>query len=93
MTENLKALWDGLAAELKALPGSLQHPEVIKRFDTVMAPVYELQRKFQRERDHRPFVSQAPCPICGSGTVTYQYQAPLVGSMKCDTPECVTVSL
>lgn len=65
----------------------------MKRFDTVMAPVYELQKRFQRERDHRPFVSQAACPICGNGTVTYQYQAPLVGSMKCDTPECVALNL
>lgn len=93
MTENLKALWDGLAAELKASPGSLRRPEVLKRFDALMVPVNELQKQFQRERDHQPFVSQAPCPICGSGTVTYRYRAPLVGNMKCDTPGCIALNL
>jgi hypothetical protein len=92
MTENLHALWDDLAAELKASPRSLQSPEVLQRLDALMAPVNELQMQFQRERDHQPFFSQAPCPIC-SGTVTYEYRAPLVGSMKCDRPGCVTLNL
>lgn len=92
MSENLKALWDNLAAEVQASPGSLQNPEVLQRFDVLMAPVYELQRQFQRERDHQPFFSQALCPICG-GTVTYEYRAPLAGSMKCDTPGCVALNL
>ncbi|PZR85367.1 MAG: hypothetical protein DI537_30940 [Stutzerimonas stutzeri] len=92
MTENLKALWDGLGAELKASPNSIHDPEVLKRLDAVMAPVNELMKQFQRERDHQPFSSQAPCPIC-SGTVRYQYHAPLVGSMKCDTPGCVSLNL
>jgi hypothetical protein len=92
MSENLKARWDSFAAEMKASPDSWQNPEVVQRFDALMAPVYELLKQFQRERDHQPFVSQAPCPIC-SGTVTYQYRAPLIGSMKCDRPECIAWSL
>lgn len=92
MSENLKARWDSFAAEMKASPGSLQSPDFLQRFDALMAPVYEMQKQFERERAHQRFVSQAPCPICG-GTVTYEYQAPLVGSMKCDTPACVAVNL
>lgn len=92
MTENPKALWDGFAAEMKASPEALQRPEVQKRLDALMAPVYELQKRFEREHGHQPFVSQAPCPICG-GTVTYQYRAPLIGSMKCGTPKCVVLNL
>lgn len=92
MSENLKARWDSFAAEMKASPGSFQNPEVLQRFDALMAPVYELQKQFQRERDHQPFSSRARCPICG-GTVTYEYRAPLVGSMKCDTPGCVALNL
>lgn len=91
MSENLKALWDGLGAEIKA-GASLANPELLKRFDALMAPVNELRKQFERERDHQRFVSQAPCPICG-GTVTYEYRAPLVGSMKCDTPGCVALNL
>jgi hypothetical protein len=92
MTVNMKTLWDALVVELKNSPGALGDPEVMQRFDTVMAPVDELKKTFQRERDHQPFVSQAPCPICG-GTVTYRYQAPLIGSMKCDTVECISFNL
>lgn len=92
MTENLKALWDAFAAEMKASPEALQRPEVQKRFDALMAPVYELLKQFERERAHQRFDSQAPCPIC-SGTVTYQYRAPLIGSMKCEMPECVALNL
>lgn len=92
MSEDLKALWDGLAAELKASPKAIQRPEVLKRFDELMVPVDALKKQFQRERDHQPFFSQAPCPICG-GTVRYEYRAPLVGSMKCDTPGCIKFNL
>lgn len=91
MSEDLKALWDGFASEIKA-GASLTNPEMLKRFDALMAPVNELQKQFERERAHQRFVSQSPCPICG-GTVTYEYRAPLVGSMKCDTPACVALNL
>lgn len=91
MSEDLKALWDSFASEIKA-GASLTNPEMLKRFDVLMAPINELQKQFERERAHQRFVSQAPCPICG-GTVTYEYRAPLVGSMKCDTPACVALHL
>ncbi len=91
MSEDLKTLWDGFASEIKA-GGSLTNPEMLKRFDRLMTPLNELQKLFERERAHQRFVSQAPCPICG-GTVTYEYRAPLVGSMKCDTPACVALNL
>lgn len=92
MSENLKALWDNFAAEMKASPEDMLRPEGQKRLDELMAPVYELLKHFQRERDHQPFSSQARCPICG-GTVTFEYRAPLVGSMTCDRPECVALNL
>ena len=91
MSEDLKALWDGLGSEIKA-GASPANPEILKRLDTLMAPVNELRKQFERERAHQRFVSQAPCPIC-RGTVTYEYRAPFVGSMKCDTPGCVVVHL
>ncbi len=92
MSENLKALWDNFAADMKAFPQDMLRPESQKRLDELMAPVYELLRQFEREREHQPFSSQARCPIC-SGTVTFEYRAPLVGSMKCDRPECVAWNL
>lgn len=91
MSEDMKALWDGFASEIKA-GASLADPEMLKRFDALIVPVNELRKQFERERAHQRFVSQAPCPICG-GTVTYEYRAPLVGSMKCDTPACVALNL
>ncbi|KFC68876.1 hypothetical protein FG93_03498 [Bosea sp. LC85] len=92
MTEKPKLLRDGPATEFKVIPNTAHDLEEMKRIDAAMAPVYELLRHFQRERDHQPFTSQAPCPICG-GTVTYQYRAPLVGGMKCDTPGCIRIAL
>lgn len=91
MADDLKALWDSLEADGRNSSDRLDL-ERRRRLDAVMAPVYELMRCFQRERDHRPFDSQAPCPICG-GTVTYWYRAPLTGGMTCDTPECVALNL
>jgi hypothetical protein len=90
MTTDLKALWDALEAKRKNSPGPLD-PEVIEGIDIIMAAINALRKTFENERNHQPFISQAPCPICG-GTVTYQYQAPLIGSMKCDTPECFSLN-
>ena len=92
MTGDAKALWDDLKAELKNASDH-RDPGRAERIDAAMAPVYALLKAFENERNHQPFVSQAPCPICGSGTVTYQYRAPLVGSMKCETPECIALNL
>lgn len=89
MPDDLKALWDSLKAESSAPSDPLER---LRRVDAAMAPVYELMKKFQRERDHQPFDSQAPCPVCG-GTVTYWYRTPLIGGIKCDTPECVALNL
>jgi len=58
-----------------------------------MAPTYELLRRFERERDNQPFTSQAPCPYCETGTVTYRYRAPLDGDMTCDTCDCASLNL
>lgn len=88
--DDLKGLWDSLKAE--GSPSDPHDPKRLRRMDAAMAPVYELLRQFQRERDHQPFDSQAPCPLCG-GTVTYWYRSPLIGGMKCGTPECVALSL
>jgi hypothetical protein len=90
MSDNLKALLDCLS-EINA-GASLTNPEILKRFDALMAPINELRKQFERERAHQRFASQAPCPLC-SGTVTYEYRAPLVGSMKCDTPGCIKIHL
>ena len=91
MTTDLKALWDALAAEGKNPRGS-RDPKFIERVAIIMAAINALRKTFETERDHQPFVSKAPCPICG-GTVTYRYYEPLLGSMKCDTPECISLSL
>lgn len=51
-----------------------------------------LSRRFEEERNGRaPFEATAECPKCG-GTVRYWYRAPLVGGMRCDTPDCVHVN-
>jgi hypothetical protein len=64
-----------------------------ERLDMIIAAIGALHKAFENERAHQPFVSKAPCPYCGSGTVTYRYQAPLIGSMRCDTPDCLSYSL
>ena len=91
MTEDLKALWQSLKADARTASDPLD-PERLRRIDAVMAPVYELLKRFQRERDHRPFESEAPCPICG-GTVRHWYRAPLIGGMRCETPDCIALNL
>lgn len=92
MTTDAKALWDGLKAELSNRSGE-PCPGFGERVEKAMAPAYDLIRAFERERDHQPFASQAPCPICGTGTVKYWRNAPLIGGMKCSTFECIALSL
>ncbi len=92
MTTELKQLWESLRAEAENRSGPLS-PDFSVRLDAAMAPVYELLKAFQRERDHRPFTSHAPCPVCELGTVTYEYKAPLIGSMNCDACEYVKINL
>lgn len=93
MTDEEKALWNAAVQTIKNSRGSLD-PNVIEAIDIVMKPTYALLQTFENERQQRePFVSQAPCPICGSGTVTYRYREPLFGNMICDTPECITLHL
>lgn len=92
MTGDLKALWDTLRAE-HTNARDRHDPEFIKRLDVINAAIGALHTAFENERAHQPSVSQAPCPICGIGTVTYRYQAPLMGSMKCNTPDCFSYNL
>ncbi|MHC2019423.1 hypothetical protein [Methylobacterium sp. CM6247] len=92
MTTDAKALWDDLKAELSNHSGE-PHPGFGDRVEKAMAPAYDLIKAFERERDRQPFASQAPCPICGIGTVKYWRNAPLIGGMKCSTSECITLSL
>lgn len=87
-----KAIWNKLKADLKD-SSSPRTPEELARISAAMVPIYELQKAFETERNHQPFVSRAPCPICGIGTVTYTYRAPLIGEMKCDTSECIAINL
>ncbi len=92
MTAELKHLWDSLKAEAENRSGP-RGPEFAARLDLAMTPIYELLKAFQRERDDQPFTSRAPCPVCDTGTVTYIYRAPLIGSMRCDFCEYVQWSL
>ncbi|TDR87186.1 hypothetical protein EV668_4266 [Enterovirga rhinocerotis] len=91
MVDDLKSIWDSLKAKA-GNPPDLEDPHFRERIDAVKAAIDGLFMQFQRERDHRPFDSQAPCPICG-GTVVYWYRAPLIGGMKCDTPDCISGNL
>jgi len=92
MSGNLKAIWDSLAVDMKNSPDALKNPEIMQRFHKIEAAIGELHKQFENERHHTPFTSQAPCPFC-SGTVTYIYKAPLVGSMKCNTPDCFSQNI
>lgn len=89
MTHDLREIWEKLHAEAS----SPVNPEHLQRLDVVIAVIGELQKTFERERGERqPFTSNAPCPICDIGTVAYCYRAPLVGHMRCDTPQCVALN-
>ncbi|MCW3060972.1 MAG: hypothetical protein JWQ02_2793 [Capsulimonas sp.] len=92
MDADWKTIWDKLKADLRTSPRPIS-PELLERIDAAMAPVNALLKAFNNERNRQPFVSQAPCPICRSGTVTYRYREPLIGSMKCDTPDCISHNL
>ncbi len=93
MTADQKSLWNEVKADLKDRSSPLS-AEMLARIDAAMTPVYALKRTFEAERQERlPFFSQAKCPICGVGTVTCQHKAPLIGSMKCDTPDCIVLHL
>jgi hypothetical protein len=92
MTAELKKIWDELKieAENRVGPPSM---DFLNRLDAAREPERQLLKAFERERDHQPFTSSAPCPVCDIGTVTYKYRAPLIGNMKCDTCEYVKTNL
>lgn len=87
-----KALYDSLKDELENRSGSMDSG-LAERIEAALKPSYDLLRVFERERNEQPFRSQAPCPYCETGTVTYDYRAPLVGTMKCDACDCVSLNL
>lgn len=92
MMSDAKARWDSVKAEL-SIPPSATDPERGERIERAMEPAYALLKAFERGRDHHPFVSEAPCPICEIGIVKYWRKAPLIGQMACNTPECISLNL